>query len=587
VSFTAPLGLLALLAVPAVVALHRFRRRLAERRVAALFLFEAALLQAGPGRTRTRLLRSPSLWLELLAATLLALWLGGLSFGGAASRHLVVVLDDSASMSARGVAERALRVLRDELAGLGSGAFATLLRTGPRPELVVGPQARPAEVAAALAGYRPQRTAHDVQPTLELARELAGAGGEVWFVTDQAPLPGGDDLHWLAFGASATNAALLTVARRPATSGEGEVVHASIAAFGAAMATTTLTVRAGNQELGTLPVTFADGRADVTLPLPAGVDVVELRLRPDAMPLDDVAWLLPPPRREVAISVQVAPELAASLAVEDLLAVLPEVRREPDAAQAQLLLRDRPGPLAEGQLEVLVHPGTGKQQAFQAPFVVDRAAPWLAGVTLHGVVWAAGELELPGRVLIAAGPNALASEAELEVGRRLWLRLDASVGNLVRAPDWPVLWTNLVEACRPAVPGAVERHLPVGGEALYRRLPSRGSEGLPWCWITPEGAATAVTVAPATTWVAHVLHEPGVHRLQHADGTELARFAARFVDPAESDLRHAVTQRVAPTATAARDGAVVRDPGTERRWLAMLLVLCVLLDWWVLARRAD
>ncbi|MBL9077743.1 MAG: BatA domain-containing protein, partial [Planctomycetes bacterium] len=91
-TFTAPLGLLALLAVPAVLVLHLFRRRLPERRVAGLFLWHGDRLVTTAGRTRTRLLRTPSLWLELLAAVVLAAWLAGLSFGGARARHLVVVL---------------------------------------------------------------------------------------------------------------------------------------------------------------------------------------------------------------------------------------------------------------------------------------------------------------------------------------------------------------------------------------------------------------------------------------------------------------------------------------------------------------
>src|SRR6185436_2604967 len=68
VSLLAPLGLLALVALPAVVILHLYRRRLRQRRVAGLFLFRADELMASAGRHRTRLLRSLSLLLELLAA---------------------------------------------------------------------------------------------------------------------------------------------------------------------------------------------------------------------------------------------------------------------------------------------------------------------------------------------------------------------------------------------------------------------------------------------------------------------------------------------------------------------------------------
>ena len=107
-TFAAPWGLLALLALPAVVALHLYRNRLPEQRVAGLFLFPATAAVSEGGRVRTRLVRSPSLWLECLAALLAALWLAGLTFGALRPRHVVVALDDSASMSAEGTRARAL-----------------------------------------------------------------------------------------------------------------------------------------------------------------------------------------------------------------------------------------------------------------------------------------------------------------------------------------------------------------------------------------------------------------------------------------------------------------------------------------------
>ena len=75
--FLNPLGLLALLAIPTVAALHLFRRRFRPRRVSAVFLWNLEDRTPLAGRTRERLLRSPSLWLELLAALALALALAG------------------------------------------------------------------------------------------------------------------------------------------------------------------------------------------------------------------------------------------------------------------------------------------------------------------------------------------------------------------------------------------------------------------------------------------------------------------------------------------------------------------------------
>ncbi|MBM3978468.1 MAG: hypothetical protein FJ299_15960 [Planctomycetes bacterium] len=101
--FHLPWGLLALLAVPAILALHLFRRRFQPRVVSALFLWAPDDHVVVAGRKREPLRQSVSLWSELLAAACLALALAGpRSCGQESAEHLVVVLDGSASMAATG-----------------------------------------------------------------------------------------------------------------------------------------------------------------------------------------------------------------------------------------------------------------------------------------------------------------------------------------------------------------------------------------------------------------------------------------------------------------------------------------------------
>src|SRR5512145_3290670 len=99
--FATPLGLIALIAVPAIIAIHLFRRRFPDRPVAGLFLWQL-IRQAPEGGGRIdRLPVTTSLLLECLAALALALILGGARCSPAGvSQHLVVLLDDSASMAA-------------------------------------------------------------------------------------------------------------------------------------------------------------------------------------------------------------------------------------------------------------------------------------------------------------------------------------------------------------------------------------------------------------------------------------------------------------------------------------------------------
>ena len=100
--FANPWGLVALAAVPAIIAIHLFHRRFPPLVVAGLHLWTPETRQTLAGRRVERLPVSTSLILELLAAVLLAAGLSEPHFGGLSEAvHLVVVLDSSASMSAK------------------------------------------------------------------------------------------------------------------------------------------------------------------------------------------------------------------------------------------------------------------------------------------------------------------------------------------------------------------------------------------------------------------------------------------------------------------------------------------------------
>ena len=56
-------------------------------------------------------------------------------------------------------------------------------------------------------------------------------------------------------------------------------------------------------------------------------------------------------------------------------------------------------------------------------------------------------------MLIAAGEHVLCSVEEQGASARVWLDLEPAVGNLARAPDWPILFANLLDRARREVPG--------------------------------------------------------------------------------------------------------------------------------------
>ena len=215
--FTNPIGLLGLLAVPAVLVMHLFRRRLQRRSVAGLFLWAEQRLTADAGRKRSRLLQTRSLWFEMLAALMAALWLAGPVFGDPDARHVVIVLDNSASMTAvvdgSSARDRAIALLEARVAKLSASDRISVVRTGRRPKVLLGPAAPPGELALGLSEWAPSQPGHSVTQTAQFARELAGTQGSVWWVSDRGLDVQPAGISVCAVGQAAPNAAIASVTR--------------------------------------------------------------------------------------------------------------------------------------------------------------------------------------------------------------------------------------------------------------------------------------------------------------------------------------------------------------------------------------
>ena len=189
--FTTPLGLLALLAIPAIVAIHLFRRRFPVRPVAGLFLWQIVRQTPEGGGRIARLPITASLILECLAALALALILAGARLSSAAvSQHLVVLLDDSASMAAvnaRGESARdraVRRVLGETRSPRRRRRGSRSSPSGERPSVLLGPAALAVEARPRWTRWKPEAPHHSLALGLRLARELAGRTGRLMVVSD-------------------------------------------------------------------------------------------------------------------------------------------------------------------------------------------------------------------------------------------------------------------------------------------------------------------------------------------------------------------------------------------------------------------
>tara|TARA_R110002072_G_scaffold241027_11_gene399734 strand:+ start:5106 stop:6842 length:1737 start_codon:yes stop_codon:yes gene_type:complete len=576
-SFTAPWGLLALLAVPAIIALHLFRNRLPEKRVAAVFLFPGTAVASDGGRTRTKLRRSRSLWLECLAAVLAALWLSGFTFGDLLPRHLVIVLDNSASMAATSTREQAGVVLQQLHDDLSASDEVSIIASGTPAQVVVGPRARASDLQAWHDNWQPSMPSHSLQAALDLAREVAGHSGEVVFLTDAEPADRGGDIRIVGCGRAVGNAAVSSVQRLRGV--ETDRLLVTIAVYGT-LAGGDVVVTAGEHELARIPMARTRPAGDLEFSVEVSPDQqrIHVQLPEDALSLDNDAWLVPAPDAIVSVCDELPAAMRSQLELPRIFDAMQMWREEPDARRAQLLLRASPGSMGAGQLSMVLARTAGAKQAHRSPFVLDRSHPLLSGVELQGVAWQSGSGELPGQVLVASGPKVLMSAEQTGAGLRIWCDVDGKAGNLVRAPDWPILFANVLELARRQVPGCLAQQLAVGDELIYRCGEVKRAVEL-------RGPGQE-TLATSVGDLAAIVTRPGLHQVRTRAGQVLAEVAVRFLDPLESDLR-SVRQFDVPAEEAVRSSVAARiDAGPMRRALTVLLLLVIGINWWWLQRRA-
>ena len=191
--FANPWGLLALLSLPAIAAIHLYHRRFPRLEIAGLHLWGVESQVRTAGRRLDRLPITATLLLELLAALLLSLVLSLPKLHSSDSvQHLVVVLDNSASMSTRIDDDRTLRdaavkELERRVEIMPRHSVVTVILTGRRPVLLAGPAADWATAKSALASWRPSAPRHEFHGAWDLASQLADASGRLLFLTDRLP----------------------------------------------------------------------------------------------------------------------------------------------------------------------------------------------------------------------------------------------------------------------------------------------------------------------------------------------------------------------------------------------------------------
>ncbi len=577
--FSNPAALYALLALPVILLIHFLQERSRRVTVSTLFLLEHAAPVSAGGARLERLRHSLPLWLQCLAALIVAWLLAEPRWTRHDSRQsIAVVLDSSVSLSAfqNTALEPALARALSPWARAASHTDWLLMESDTRQPVLY----RGNELSALLdrlTSWKPRRGTHDPSDALALARSLVKASGAVLYVSDRRPaaLPAGTGL--IAIGEPFSNVGF---------SGQ------SVQAASADTAETRWSVLVRNHgsdpqtrewwsewpqapDQGSFPVKrrldLSPGQT-ITLSgaFPAGIDQLVLHLTPDRFALDDRLPLIRPQPKRLTASVRLVGEAEKKL-FTSLLSALADLDLDtPETPTPDLLVTEIGESVSThavqfsgtgvGGIPVLDpapvlaenHPLT--RDLDWASLLTPAATPLTLAPDDEPLLWKNGK------------PLALVRQDTQDDGsrtRRLLLAWNPAESSAARNPAVPVLLHRFVEdlRTRKRAPYAANfetgQPLPIAFPARTERRLTQGDNVQPFHHRTPD--------------------DPGFFELREGD-ERLLNGAAHFGDSREADFTAA--ESLDETASLRRQTALQQteaDPYTPL-WLLALLG-CLLLSW--------
>ncbi|MGH9768189.1 MAG: BatA domain-containing protein [Blastocatellia bacterium] len=594
--FTFPFAFIALLAVPALIAIYWLRNRARERRVSSLMLWldERQVWQGGH---RIYRLQTPLLFfLELLTILSLVMAAAGpMMRAGESGRPLVVVLDDSFSMlagasrdnMAGSARDRAIRAIESELKSNRYEPVRFAL-AGESPQLLGEATNDTGQAARLLQNWKCGAPVAKLEEAVAFAFELGGSRARVLAVTDHAPQQELSDsrLQWWSFGSPDRNFAFVNAART--LRDDEDRVLIEIANLSSSSGSTTLTIESGDQSESTNPqsaslpvgrnpqsITLGAGETRrVLLTLKPGAPALRARLSDDALIVDNEVVLMPEPNRNVRVDLRMRDASMRAL-----------VEKAVSSSQNASLSAERPGlvitdvdqaGIEDGEAWTLRIIGEGDAASFLGPFVIDRSHPLSEGLSLGGVVWGGGKSrQLAGTPVVNAGDVPLLTDVERAGRHDLRLRLRPDLSTLQESPNWPILIWNLINWRAQVAPGLRQTNVRLGADAaltvesgvesvsvtdprrVTRRFPTRDSAAL----IKADTAG---------------VYEIGVNQGKYA-------FAANALQREESDLTQASSGHWGNWANA----TALQWEYRSMAWVLLLLALIALaVHAWLVARKA-
>jgi len=569
--FSNPLGLLALLGIPAVLAIHFLQRRAVEVPVATMFLLERVMREPSVGRRFDRLLPSLPLFFQLLAVMVAAWLLSGPSFPREGSvARVAVVVDSSASMwPFRDCALEALEVALPRLQGTAAAIELSVFDADPREPMIFAGTSVAGMAAHLREHWQPNGAAVDPTRSLQIARSRVSQQGTVVWLSDtpRNPMPHGAamiavgrEIENVGFtGASVTGdpggLRWRATVRNYAPTPQSRVWALHTAAGASA------------QRVIELP---PHGLATIEGPFPEGAERVRLEMAGDEFPLDDVLpMVVPQPKRLAARSLG---ETAAGL-TEKLVAAVEGLEAADETSDVDLWIAgSADGAIPDVGAAILFAGDAGETaREWRKGAVYAEAHPLVDGLNWQplavreAAAFAALESD---HVLVWQAETPLVLLRSMAGGERLMINFDVAKSNAAQLPAFVVMLHRFVERTRSAKIAPEVLMLEAG-----QRIRLAHGTGAPLEILATDAAGRALdhqdglTAPPAPAFL--TINQGGVRLLDAA---------VFFADTAEADFSSCgEADTLGEAAAAARDRHVHADPFWQL-WV-MVLLAAVIAAW--------
>ena len=569
--FANPLGLLSLLAIPVVLAIHFLQRKSITLPISTLFLLERTQREATSGRRFERLIPSVPLWMQILAVLLLAWLLSEPRFQKENTvQRVAIVVDASASMTVfKKEALDALRKLVPDLQGRATSMELTLLPTTPGADrLYAGTSVE--EMLGALDAFAPDGGLLDPSYSLRLARSIVSKDGIVIFLTDTPTEALPYDAQPVSVGKPLGNVGFTGISF--AEKEGAPIWQAIIRNYGNEPATRTWSLQ--TKTSSTEPRQFEIGaKSFVTIQaaFPEEAEEVRIALSADDFTLDDTMPLVLP--RPKALELYTATSSAFRDLTEKLLRSLASTRPGNDAATADLAITsyDPLDPtLPESNAILFVEDPTSAGRYLKGGILAE-AHPLMDGINWQSLL-VRETLQLPrqqaDRVLLWQEKRQLIFLRENGPKRILCFNFDLRLSNATQQPAFIVLLHRFAETIRAEKVSHQALNLETGQPIRIASAP-----GVPMTIDATDASWKNVPSPPA----GRAPSLPGFLTVTQGEAS-LLHAAIHFADTREADLSACAQSETEPIAnTASLQLHTVPDP-FARIWV--LVLLAALLSAW-------